>query len=132
MHVKQITVNKIEVTKFDFKNSSATIEVQFQDEDPLTFKFQIQKNHQLIAKKLIEQIKENKKETKIDFDDDIFGNVSLIHLQNDEEKLYEHIFKGLLRLDSKVKNLQMNPTSNAYMDTLYKLKNLTEVLYRNT
>ena len=130
MHVQQLTVKKVDVIKFNFKTKQATIQVQFQDEDPLTFNSELKSNHQQIAHKLIRQIKQSKKKTELDFDDDILGNISLIHLQNDEEKLFESIYKGLARLESKIKNLMSNQSSTAYMDTLYALKNVTEVLYR--
>lgn len=132
MNVKKVNIKKVKVIEYNTKTQDAKIEVTFENETPLTFNFKLQNNSKLIAQNIIKEIKQKKKENTIDFDDDILGTISLTHIQNDEELLFDHIFKGLNRLKSKVKNIMWSNKTNptGYMDTLYALKNIKETLYR--
>lgn len=131
MNVKKIKVTKIEVTKYDFKTKNVEITIEIENENPIKLNFTLERNHHNIAENLVTEIKQKKKEKSLDFDDDILGSISVVHLQNDEEDMQEQVFKGLLRLEGKVKGLLANTHGPTYMNTLYSLQTVKETLYKS-
>jgi hypothetical protein len=129
MIVTNFDILEVRLGKLDAKTQIAKVKVICSDDEtPLYLDMDLSKGMEWCAKELIRQVKEKKKKEDPTRRGPL-GNLSIVNVLNDEE-VVEGVYKGLVRVDSKVSNLNRIRVASEYMKLFDQVNTLQETLYR--
>jgi hypothetical protein len=129
MIVNNFYITEVKLLAYDPKSTEAKIRVSTSDNlDPIMLKTQLNKDVQVIAENLVKVVKQQRKPVADD-DGGVLSGVSVVTILNGEEVAIQ-VYKGLVRLDSKLERLRGVRVASEYMRAFDQVKSTQEVLYR--
>ena len=129
MIVNNFYITEVKLLEYEPKSSEAKIRVSTSDNlNPIMLKTKLDRDVQVIAENLVKAVK-NERTTTEESDGGVLSGVSVVTVLNGEEVSMQ-VYKGLVRLDSKLDRLKGVRVASEYMRAFDQVKSTQEVLYR--
>lgn len=127
MHIKNLEVTEIVLTKVDSKAHKVYLQINFSNDSSLPMELTLEENFDLLVDKLLKQIKTIKKSTDYN-EDDFLSGISIVNIKN-EEDIKEKAPKKLHMLDRRLDTLKQTKHYKEYMGLYAQISTMQDVIY---
>jgi hypothetical protein len=128
MIIKNFYIEEVFLNNYEQKTGKMQIKVKTSDSStPIFLEAMMGDNLEKVAAEIIKKIKLIKK--PVDNEKGFLGGIAIASILNAEEAR-EGIFKGLVRIDSKIANAKRVHIASEYMKAYQQINTLQDVLFK--